>query len=49
MENVLALQLFESDSNLPCLNSGVSCDSTVSCPSQTSGAGPGPIKPPNEN
>lgn len=36
MENVLALQLFEDDTNLPCVSS-VSCDSTVSCPSNTSG------------
>jgi hypothetical protein len=40
MENVLALQLFQDDTNLPCV-SAVSCDSTVSCPSQTSGAGTG--------
>jgi hypothetical protein len=40
MENVLLLQLFKDDANLPCV-SQVSCDSTVSCPSQTSGAGTG--------
>ncbi len=40
MENVLALQLFHDDTNLPCVSS-VSCDSTVSCPSNTSGGGGG--------
>jgi hypothetical protein len=30
MENVLALQLFDTDEALPCL-SIVSCDSVVSC------------------
>jgi hypothetical protein len=38
MENVLALQLFQDDTNLPCV-SQVSCDSGVSCPSNTSGGG----------
>jgi hypothetical protein len=43
MENVLALQLFQDDTNLPCV-SQVSCDSTVSCPSNTSGGGGGGTK-----
>jgi hypothetical protein len=43
MENVLALQLFQEDGmNLPCI-SIQSCDSIVSCPSQTSGAGGGTV------
>jgi hypothetical protein len=45
MQNVLSLQLFHDDTNLPCV-SQVSCDSTVSCPSGTSGGGGGGTRPP---